>query len=344
MRTMALFSLGGRARAGGVCRRALACLLAGLSWTAAAPAQTGCMVDAGTAPAQRVLALERDGRARPRVCASELAAWLASGQGDAATRLDALAVQGWLLASLPDKEGTEAVAQQLDDLARRVTMPLAAASALWVRARLAEQTGDMRRADALIDDAMARLPADAVPATRVRFLSAQAHIRNGASRLEDAIRIDHEALKLADTLALPWRQAEVRNDLAYSYYQARQLERARSLSREAMAIAEREGDAMTLAHVSTVQGIILDALGDKQGEGELLQSALDHARRAGAKYEESLYLANLADFYLKKADYATALRYARQALPLTRELKNLGGETVALANIGLALIALHDID
>jgi diguanylate cyclase (GGDEF)-like protein len=38
------------------------------------------------------------------------------------------------------------------------------------------------------------------------------------------------------------------------------------------------------------------------------------------------------------------LRYARQALPLTRELKNLGGETVALANIGLALIALHDID
>ena len=34
----------------------------------------------------------------------------------------------------------------------------------------------------------------------------------------------------------------------------------------------------------------------------------------------------------------------RQALPLTRELKNLGGETVALANIGLAQIALRDIE
>jgi diguanylate cyclase (GGDEF)-like protein len=93
-----------------------------------------------------------------------------------------------------------------------------------------------------------------------------------------------------------------------------------------------------------VQGIILDAIGDKQGERHSLQAALDHARRAGAKYEESLYLANLADYYLKKGDYPTALRYAQQALPLTRELKHLGGETVALANIGLAQIALRDID
>ena len=36
--------------------------------------------------------------------------------------------------------------------------------------------------------------------------------------------------------------------------------------------------------------------------------------------------------------------HAQQALPLTRELKNLGGETVALANIGLAQIALGEID
>ena len=109
-------------------------------------------------------------------------------------------------------------------------------------------------------------------------------------------------------------------------------------------IARQSGDAITLAHAYTVQGIILDALGDKAAEKDSLQSALDHARRAGAKYEESLYLANLADHFLKAGDYATALRHAQAALPLTRELKNLGGETVALANIGLAQIALHDIE
>ncbi len=294
--------------------------------------------------AQRVLALERDGRARPRECAAELAALLATGQGDAASRLDALMVQGWLLASVPDKDAAEAVAHRLDAPAVKGTRPLAGAAALWVRARLAEQTGDLRGAGTLIDDAMARLPADAAPMTRLRFVAAQAHIRNGASRLEDAIRHDHEALKLADSLGLAWRQAEVRNDLAYSYFQARQLEPAHRLNREAMDIAMRDGDPMTLAHVSTVKGIILDALGDTTGERHSLQDALDYARQAGARIDEALYLANLADFYLKRGDYATALRYAQQALPLTRALKNLGGETVALANIGLAQIAMRDIE
>ena len=213
-----------------------------------------------------------------------------------------------------------------------------------MRARLAEQTGDTARAGELVDQAVARLPVQAGTLNRLRFTSAQSHIRNSASRLEDAIRLDHQSLKLADDLAVPWRQAEARNDLAYSYFQAEQLQQARRLNAEAVDLAQRSGDAITLAHVYTVRGIILDAMGDKQAERDSLHAALQHARRAGAKYEESLYLANLADHYLKRADYPTALRYAQQALPLTRELKNLGGETVALANIGLAQIALRDIE
>ncbi len=295
-------------------------------------------------PAQHVLALERAGRAQPRQSAAELASLLATGQADRATRLEALTLQGWLLASVPNDEGAEAVARQLDEWGRSESSPTASAAALLVRARLAEQTGNIRRAGQLVDEALARLAADATPLTRLRFVTAQAHIRNGASKLEDAIRLDHEALKLADTLAVPWRQAEVRGNLAYSYYQAKQLERAKSLNGEAMALAIRDGDPMTLAHVSTVQGIVLGELGDTQGVKVALQAALDYAREAGAKADEALYLANLADYYLKNGEYPTALRYAQQALPLTRELKNLGGETVALANIGLAQIALHDIE
>ena len=294
--------------------------------------------------AAQLLQLEREGRAQPRVCAARLGT-LAAGEGvDAGQRLEALLLQGWLLAGLSDHAGTEAAARQLDRAAESGAPALAGAAALLVRARLAEQTGDTARAGELVDQAHARLPAQASTLNRLRFTSAQSHIRNSASRLEDAIRLDQQALKLADALAEPWRQAEVRNDLAYSYYQARQLEQARRLSGEAMALAERSEDAITLAHSYTVQGIVLDALGDKVGERDSMQAALDHARRAGAKYEESLYLANLADFYLKKGDYPTALRYAHAALPLTRELRNLGGETVALANIGLAQIAMHDID
>jgi diguanylate cyclase (GGDEF)-like protein len=292
----------------------------------------------------QLLELEREGRAQPRACATRLAALAAADGLPHDERLEALLLQGWLLAGLSDLAGSEAAARQLDRAAEAGAAPLAGAAALLVRARLAEQTGDTARAGALIDQASARLPAQASVVNRLRFTAAQSHIRNSASKLQDAIRLDHQALKLADELAVPWRQAEARNDLAYSYYQAEQLQQARRLSAEAMALAQRSGDAITLAHAYTVQGIILDALGDKQAERGYLHAALDHARRAGARYEESLYLANLADYYLKRADYPTALRYAQQALPLTRELKNLGGETVALANIGLAQIALRDIE
>ncbi len=329
---------------------AVACLAAaaGLPGLAVAgPAASGDV-------AQRVLDLERAGRAQPRQSAAELAILLATGQADPATRLDALTLQGWLLAGLSDEEAAEAVARQLEAWGRSgdpagavdasAGSPAAAAAAQLVRARLAEKTGNTARATTLINDAMARLPADATALTRLRFTSAQAGIRNSASALPDAIRLDHEALKLADARPEPWRQAEVRSSLAYSYYQAKQLERAKSLNDEAMALAIRDGDPMTLAHVNTTQGIILSGLGDTQGERRAMQAAIQHAHKAGAKTDEALYLANLADSFLKNGEYAMALRYAQQALPLARELKNLGGETVALANIGLAQIALHDTE
>ena len=323
---------------GAALRRGARAALAGLGlWLATGAASAECMPSAQLSPEVQLLELERGGRAQPQPCAARLAVLAEQAQADPALRIEALQLQGWLLAGLSDAAGVDTVAQQLE----RSDAP---AAALLVRARLAENTGETTRAESLIGQAQQRMPADASPLNRLRFASAQSHILNSASRLEEAIRIDHQALKLADALAEPWRQAEVRNDLAYSYYQAGQLEQARRLTDEALAHALQAGDGVTLAHVYTVRGIVLDALGDKRAEQDALQAALDHARRAGAKYEESLYLANLADHYLKRGDYATALRHAKAALPLTRELKNLGGETVALANIGLAQIALQDVE
>lgn len=341
---MAILRLAVSGAAASALRRLAWVLCCGLGPWLAAPAWATPCVPAPELPVgAQLLQLEREGRAQPRPCAARLAALAAADGIPGHERLQALLLQGWLLAGLSDQAGTEAAARQLERAAG-ASPSLAAAAAWLVRARLAEQGGDTARAGELIDQAMARLPPQASTLDRLRFTSAQSHIRNSASRLEDAIRLDHQALKLADELAVPWRQAEARSDLAYSYYQAEQLQQARRLGAEAMQLALRSGDAITLAHVYTVQGIILDALGDKAAERDALHLALEHARRAGAKYEESLYLANLADHYLKRGDYPTALRYAQQALPLTRELKHLGGETVALANIGLAQIALRDIE
>jgi diguanylate cyclase (GGDEF)-like protein len=311
------------------------CLAAALGTVVAAPAPQEASVFA-----TQLRQLESAGRAQPAQSAAAMGQLLAQGAPDRATRLEALTVQGWLLACVPDDAGAEGVARALD----RLVEPGAGAAALLVRARLAEKTGNTRRATALIDEAMTRLPADAPALTRLRFVDAQARIRSSADKLEDAIRLGHEALKLADGQGDLWRQAEVRGELAYSYFVAQQLARASSLNDEAMAIAARDGDPITLAHISNKRAIFRDAEGDLAGARRDFMAALDYAREAGAKTEEAGYLANLADSYLKIAEYPTALRYAQQALPLTRELKNLDGETVALANIGLAQIAMRDIE
>ena len=135
-----------------------------------------------------------------------------------------------------------------------------------------------------------------------------------------------------------------RSSLAYSYFQAKQIDRALSLNAEALAIAERAQDFTALGRAHNMQGILRDEAGDREGERREMQAAIDAARRAGAKSDEALYLANLSDFYLKSGQYKTALMLAEQALPLTRELRDTSGETVALANIGLAHISLKDFD
>ena len=164
--------------------------------------------------------------------------------------------------------------------------------------------------------------------------------------VEDAVRLNHEALALADGPDMPghpWRRAEARNALAYSYRGAQQLERARVFCNDAIALAEQAHDEVSLAHAHNTAAIVLDALGDLQSERRSFELAIKHARRAGSKLDEVLSLANLADFFLQNGEYKTALAHAEAALPLARELKDDSSETVALANIGLAHIALHHL-
>src|SRR2546430_11214334 len=60
------------------------------------------------------------------------------------------------------------------------------------------QRGNLQKADALLTDATARLPAGTSPRARLRFLHAHGRIKDESGRLEDAARLLHEALALAD--------------------------------------------------------------------------------------------------------------------------------------------------
>ena len=293
---------------------------------------------------EQLLALEQSGRAQPQRAAAQLEALLPRTVPESAEHLELLTLQGLAFAEASDADGVERVAAALAARGERRNEPLALAAAELVRAHLTNVAGNLARADRLIAQALLRLPADVAPRMRLRFLLVQAAVKDRAGKLEDAVRLWHEALSLADQLALPWRQAEVRSSLAYSYFQAGQIDAARRLNDEALALSALADDGFAQAGAWNTQGILLDAVGDIEGERRSFQSAILWARRAGAKERESLYMANLADFYLKRGEYATALKLSQEALPLVRELNSLSGQTVALANMGLAYISLRQFD
>ncbi len=296
---------------------------------------------------RRILELESLGRARPTEAAAELERLQASTAELSPQRLELLTVQGLMLAVASQPEAAERCATRLDAWSGRPGAALAAeaaAATLLVRGRSIARGGNLQRAEALLQQAVEHLPATLSARDRWRFVAALGYVKNEAGKLEDAVRLNHEALALADRDTELWRRSEARSALAYSYYNAKQVERARALNVEALALATEAADGVTLGRAHNTQAIVLDGLGDLQGERRSFELAIENARRAGAKFHEVQYLANLADFFLKNADYKTALAQAERALPLARELKDSVSETVALANIGLAHISLQHLE
>jgi diguanylate cyclase (GGDEF)-like protein len=295
----------------------------------------------------RILELESLGRSRPNVAADALERLLPLTPEHSAQRLELLTVEGVMLALASQGDAAEHSAQRLEAWGRDAKAPnasLAGASALLIRARAIARSGNLQRAEAVMQDALKGLPDTLSPRNRYRFIAADASIKNDSGKLEPAVRRGHEALALADRTEELWIQSEARTALAYSYCDAKQFERARALAQEALTLAEKVHDEIALTRGNNIMGIILDGVGDQQGERRSFESALDHARRAGSKIDEVLLLANMADFFLKTGDYDTALLHAERALPLARDLNDRSSETVALANIGLSHISLHHLE
>ncbi len=255
-----------------------------------------------------------------------------------AERVEALFLRGNFQLVLEDRASTEHTAEALDKLG--TTQALATAAAGLLRARAVAQGGPASRADRLLSDALAGLPPVVPDRLRLRFLDTQARLKQSMGKLDLAVSLYQQAIVLADRLDEPWRRADMRGNLAYALVLAKQPQRALEINREGVAIARQTTDLLAQSMSMTVDSIVTGVLGMKDEELQSAQAALDLARRAGAKRREVLTIANLADYYLKREDYATALQLAQQALPLAREVKNLSSESVALTNAGLAMIAL----
>ena len=304
-------------------------LLAALLWLALLSAH---------ASDERLLDIESRLRGRPVEALAALAQVMPSvAEGD---RVEALALQGWLHVRRFDAAGAEQTALALEALAAKAPNPLTHATAGLVRARALSHPGPLGRADRIVTEAWARLPASAPPLLRLRFVETRADIKQRMGKLDEAVALCQEAVTMADSLAIDWRRAEHRTLLAYSLWAAQQIDRAAAVNTEALAIARASGDALAMYAGLNIEGFITMTQGRTEDELRAMRGAVDYARQAGAKREEAVATTNLSDYYLKRGDNATALAVARKALPVAREIKDPGLESVALANAGLALIAM----
>ena len=308
------------------CWRSLVCLC-GLLWAAGG---------AVAAPPASLAELESQLRGQPEQALQALAALLPRLGGS--ERVEALLVRGTYELMTDDRVAVERSALELDQLG--ASQALASATAGLLRARAVARGGPASRADRILTEALTRLPAALPDRLRLRFTETQAQVKESLGQLAVAVGLHQHSVSLADRVGEAWRRAAMRGNLAYALVLAKQAQRGLDINREGLAIARESGDLLAESQSLTVDSIVTGELGLHESELQSSRDAIDRARRAGAKRQEVLALANLADYYLKRADYATALRLSQQALPLAREVKNLSGESVALANAGLASIAL----
>jgi diguanylate cyclase (GGDEF)-like protein len=312
---------------------------------ASAPGDASAVLAGATTPTAKLRAIELLRRSEPEQAGKALEALLAQLPAGAPERIHALEMLGTLRAWMRDPAGAERVAQRLDAIAQAASQPgRAIAAADLVRARVITQDSPAQHAEHLVDDALAHLPPDTPPLERVRFLEFASGVKEDAGKLDESVALQLQALALVDSAGELWRRAEVRTGLASSYISAGQYDRARTLNMEALALAQQSRDDLTLSDVMNTESFLRAQAKDDAGELAALRAAIDYAHRAHARRDEIFGLANIADYYLKHADYATALQISQRALALALEIHSETSEALARTNIGLALIALHRKD
>jgi diguanylate cyclase (GGDEF)-like protein len=300
------------------------------------PAEAGLPPIRATAP-DEFSRLEALSRRDPKASSGALLAY-ADRLPAGLPRLRALMLAAGGFARTRDEAGVDRVVGKIAAELREVAW--AEPASLLVRAQWLDFHGDVHKAENLLIQASPLVRDDAPAWLRLRLLMSYADVCSRQGRYDEALARYDTAMKLADAVGPSWRSIDVRSAMSDMMLQAGRAETAARLNEEAMVLAARAGDEIGLSDAYTTRAMLSDGK-DDAATIAAWQAAIDHARRAGSRPQWVLGLANIADYYLEHGDYATAHATAEQALVMARELGDEAATSVALANVGLALISMH---
>ena len=214
------------------------------------------------------------------------------------------------------------------------------AAALLLRGGVQQWAGDSRKANALAVEARDR--ARAVDDLFIGHWAAMAVGIPARQRgqFEQALASFEEAQALADRAQNPYRRATTLYQLSILTLQLKQPEKALAASAESFAQASLAKSAWAMAKAKMAESAALEALNKPTQELAALQEALAIARTAGSGAIESLALTNLADIYLRRKEFRTAIDLARRSLDLAKEFDDGSLMATSKANMGFALLGL----
>ena len=217
--------------------------------------------------------------------------------------------------------------------------PLRAGKALLWQGVFALRLADYATAQAVLQDALAHLPAETAPSDHAFALN---HLGSVAERLgnREQARTHLEAsLRVARQAGDDWAVARALNNLGFICHLAGEHVTARQLLDASLALrrqlADQPGAAKTLSNLA----LTLDALAEPHAARQAYLASLALFREQENRLGIAVCLNNLGFGALRQQDHEQAHRLFVDALTIRREIGDPWGIAVALENLGAVACA-----
>ncbi|UDF36084.1 UNVERIFIED_ORG: diguanylate cyclase [Shinella sp. XGS7] len=112
----------------------------------------------------------------------------------------------------------------------------------------------------------------------------------------------------------------------------------------ALGLEQAQGDPMALSLNKVAEARVAVRRGDKRGQLNAYEEALDHAQRAEAPHTVAQIRVNLVDLHMHNGRPAVAMEEARLALPVLQSFRDLRLERTLRHNMGVSLLLLKQFD
>lgn len=202
-------------------------------------------------------------------------------------------------------------------------------------ARTYRMRGNSSRAEELIRDAKALLPADD-DVEKAALCQEEAHLAltRSSPDYEEAIRLFREALEIAREDGDEWATAIAKRNLARAHRENDELEVARDLLLEAKIALEERGDLRELDDLLDDLGEVLLELDEYDGAEAYLEQSLELDDRLGAAGSKAKTLLLMGKVASRKGERDDARRCYEEARDLYRKSRHEVGQSEAYFALG----------